>query len=58
MKSLQRFALAVFTFGLLASCSSVRVISDYDQKANFNNYSLNKTTISPHSHLSFFAIEI
>ena len=38
MKSLQRFALAVFAFGLLASCSSVRVISDYDQKANFNNY--------------------
>nr|WP_288936159.1 DUF4136 domain-containing protein [uncultured Allomuricauda sp.] len=38
MKSLQRFALAVFAFGLLASCSSVRVISDYDQKADFNNY--------------------
>ena len=38
MKSLQRFALAVFAFGLLASCTSVRVISDYDQKADFNTY--------------------
>lgn len=38
MKSLKRFTLAVFSLGILASCSSVRVISDYDQKADFNNY--------------------
>ncbi len=38
MKSLKRFALAVFALGLLASCTSVRVISDYDQQADFNNY--------------------
>lgn len=38
MKSLTRLALAVFCIGFLASCSSVRVVSDYDQKADFNNY--------------------
>lgn len=30
--------LPVFAFILLASCSSVRVATDYDKKANFNNY--------------------
>ena len=38
MKSLKRFALIVFSFGLLTSCTSVRVVSDYDQKADFNTY--------------------
>ena len=38
MKRLQHLALIAFSFGLLASCSSVRVVSDYDQKANFNTY--------------------
>lgn len=33
-----RTLLLLFTVGLLASCSSVRVASDYDQNANFNNY--------------------
>ena len=38
MKSLKRFALFAFSVALLASCSSVQVISDYDQKADFNTY--------------------
>ena len=38
MKSLQRFAFIAFAFGLLASCTSVRVVSDYDQKADFDTY--------------------
>ena len=38
MKRLQHLALIAFSFGLLASCTSVRVVSDYDQKANFNTY--------------------
>lgn len=38
MKSLKRFALFAFSIALLASCSSVQVISDYDQKADFNTY--------------------
>jgi len=38
MKNLKRFALFVFSAALLASCSSVQVISDYDQKADFNTY--------------------
>ncbi|WP_421812956.1 DUF4136 domain-containing protein [Flagellimonas sp.] len=38
MKSLKRFALFAFSVALLGSCSSVQVISDYDQKADFNTY--------------------
>ena len=38
MKSLQRFAFIAFAFGLLVSCTSVRVVSDYDQKADFDTY--------------------
>ena len=38
MKSLKHFALIALAFGLLASCTSVRVVSDYDQKADFNTY--------------------
>lgn len=38
MKNLKHFALIALAFGLLASCTSVRVVSDYDQKADFNTY--------------------
>ncbi|GLU43739.1 DUF4136 domain-containing protein [Allomuricauda sp. NBRC 101325] len=38
MKNLSRFALVIFSLGLFVSCSSVQVVSDYDQKADFNNY--------------------
>ena len=38
MKSLKHFALIALAFGVLASCTSVRVVSDYDQKADFNTY--------------------
>ncbi|MAZ28761.1 MAG: hypothetical protein CL868_17005 [Cytophagaceae bacterium] len=37
MKAIKAVIL-LFSVGLLASCSSVRVASDYDQSANFNNY--------------------
>ncbi len=36
MKTIKLFP--VLAFFILASCSSVRVNSDYDKKANFNNY--------------------
>ncbi len=38
MKNLSRLALVIFSLGLLVSCSSVRVVSDYDKKADFNSY--------------------
>ncbi|MEO9892760.1 DUF4136 domain-containing protein [Aurantibacter sp.] len=38
MKKLRNFALPVLTLMLLASCTSVRVLSDYDKEANFNTY--------------------
>ncbi|WP_127018531.1 DUF4136 domain-containing protein [Flagellimonas beolgyonensis] len=38
MKSLKRFALAAFSLGLLVSCSTVSVVSDYDKQADFNEY--------------------
>lgn len=38
MKNIKLFSLAILAIGLLASCSSVRVISDYDQKVDFQTY--------------------
>ncbi len=38
MKNLKFIALPLLALVLLASCSSVRVLSDYDQQANFNEY--------------------
>ncbi|TXN38342.1 DUF4136 domain-containing protein [Flagellimonas hymeniacidonis] len=38
MKNLKLFTLAAFAVTLLASCSSVRVISDYDTKADFGTF--------------------
>jgi len=38
MKTLSRLALLLLPFGLLMSCSSVDVISDYDRNASFSNY--------------------
>lgn len=38
MKNVKLFTLAALALVLLASCSSVRVVSDYDQQADFNTY--------------------
>ncbi|RDY59269.1 DUF4136 domain-containing protein [Flagellimonas nanhaiensis] len=38
MKNLKLFTLAALAVTFLASCSSVRVISDYDKQADFNAY--------------------
>ncbi|MGX1931109.1 DUF4136 domain-containing protein [Flagellimonas sp. 2504JD4-2] len=38
MKNVKLFSLAALAVVLLASCSSVRVISDYDKKADFQTY--------------------
>ena len=38
MKKLKFLVLPVLALVFLSSCSSVRVLSDYDQKANFNGY--------------------
>lgn len=38
MKNVKLFTLAAMALILLASCSSVRVVSDYDQQTNFNTY--------------------
>lgn len=38
MKKLKILMLPVFALTLLASCTSVRVLSDYDKEANFNEY--------------------
>ncbi|WP_222981535.1 DUF4136 domain-containing protein [Flagellimonas meishanensis] len=38
MKNVKLFSLSVLAIAFLASCASVRVISDYDQKADFNAY--------------------
>jgi hypothetical protein len=38
MKNLKTLLLSVFTLAILSSCNSVRVLSDYDQKANFTEY--------------------
>jgi|AntAceMinimDraft_5_1070358.scaffolds.fasta_scaffold00234_20 hypothetical protein len=38
MKNLKSLLLSVLALVLLGSCNSVRVLSDYDQKANFNEY--------------------
>jgi hypothetical protein len=38
MKILFRTTLLIAAFGLLASCSSVRVITDYDSQVNFGQY--------------------
>ncbi|MEW2923312.1 DUF4136 domain-containing protein, partial [Muricauda sp. ANG21] len=38
MKNVKLFTLAAMALILLASCSSVRVVSDYDQRADFNTY--------------------
>lgn len=38
MKNVKRSFFAALTLIFLASCSSVRVVSDYDQKADFNTY--------------------
>jgi len=38
MKKFKFLALPILALVFLSSCSSVRVLSDYDQKANFNGY--------------------
>ena len=38
MKKVKILALPVLALMLLASCTSVRVLSDYDKEANFNAY--------------------
>ncbi len=38
MKTLKLFMLPVVALVFLSSCNSVRVLSDYDQKANFGEY--------------------
>ena len=38
MKNLKLFTLTALAVTFLASCSSVRVISDYDKQADFNTY--------------------
>lgn len=38
MKILKTISLATLALVLLASCSSVRVVSDYDRQADFNTY--------------------
>lgn len=38
MKKFKIWALPVLALMLLASCTSVRVLSDYDNEANFNDY--------------------
>ncbi len=38
MKKLLRFSPLLFLFVVLSSCSSVRVATDYDREANFDNY--------------------
>lgn len=38
MKNLKLFTLAALALTFLASCSSVRVVSDYDSKADFGTY--------------------
>ncbi|MEM9649503.1 MAG: DUF4136 domain-containing protein [Bacteroidota bacterium] len=38
MKNLKRFTLAALVLTFLASCSSVRVVSDYDTQTNFGTY--------------------
>jgi hypothetical protein len=38
MKRIQLFGLPLLLLMFFASCSSVQVLSDYDQKANFNGY--------------------
>ncbi|MEZ4810741.1 MAG: DUF4136 domain-containing protein [Allomuricauda sp.] len=38
MKNLKFLSLTAFAVLLLASCSTVRVVSDYDKQANFNTY--------------------
>ena len=38
MKRIQLLGLPLLLLMLIASCSSVQVLSDYDQKANFNGY--------------------
>lgn len=38
MKNFKLLALVTLVLTVLSSCSSVRVLSDYDQQANFNEY--------------------
>ncbi len=38
MKKMKILALPVFVMLFLSSCASVRVLSDYDKEANFNDY--------------------
>jgi len=38
MKIVQLFAIPVLTLILFSSCSSVRVLADYDKDVNFSNY--------------------
>ncbi len=38
MKTILRTSLFIFALGLLASCSSIRVVTDYDRQANFGEY--------------------
>lgn len=48
MKSILRFTLAIASLGFLMSCSSVSVLADYDQSANFTafkSYAFYKTGI-------------
>ncbi|WP_298487652.1 DUF4136 domain-containing protein [uncultured Maribacter sp.] len=38
MKKLQLLAIPILVLAVLSSCTSVRVLSDYDKDANFNSY--------------------
>ena len=38
MKRLKEFTLPILALVFLASCSSVRVVTDYDKEANFNTF--------------------
>jgi len=38
MKKLQLLAIPILLLAVLSSCTSVRVLSDYDKDANFNSY--------------------
>lgn len=38
MKKIKTLAIPLFVLLFLSSCSSVQVLSDYDQEANFNEY--------------------
>ncbi len=38
MKRLRQFTLAILALAFMASCSSVKVVTDYDKETNFNTF--------------------